>query len=143
MTYNQKVTSNVSAENIDLINCIYKAFHNKDTATLLSLLSHNINIIQCPQVPWGGAFQGIDEAQLFFETVNKYLDSHVAIELIINGGDRIAVIGRAHGTIKGTGGPFDVPIMHLWTFKDGLAGRLEIVLDVPVMQAALRRQQGA
>lgn len=87
----------------------------------------------------GGTFHGIDEAQLFFGSVNKYLDSHVAIELIINGGDRIAVIGRAHGTIKGTGGPFDVPIMHLWAFKDGLANRLEIVLDVSEMQAALRR----
>ena len=129
----------MSAENIDVINRIYEAFENRDTAALLSLLSHNINVIQCPQVPWGGVFQGIDEAQLFFGTVNKYLDSHVAIELTINGGDRIAVIGRAHGTIKGAGGHFDVPIVHLWTFKDGLANRLEIVLDVPVMQAALRR----
>ncbi len=32
---------------------------------------------------------------------------------------------------------FDVPIMHLWGFEDGLAVRLEIVLDVPTMQAAL------
>ena len=128
----------MSASNIDLINRIYIAFENRDTPSLFSLLSHNINVIQCPQVPWGGVFHGIDEAQLFFGTVNKYIDSHVAIELIINGGDRIAVIGRAHGTIKDTGGPFDVPIMHLWTFKGGLAGRLEIVLDVPVMQAALR-----
>jgi ketosteroid isomerase-like protein len=61
------------------------------------------------------------------------------IERIINGGDRVAVIGRAHGIIKDTGGPFDVPIMHLWAFNDGLAGHLEIVLDVLVMQAALRR----
>ncbi|HEX4170297.1 MAG TPA: nuclear transport factor 2 family protein [Bryobacteraceae bacterium] len=131
----------MSAENINLINRIYKSFENRDSPTLLGLLSHNINVIQCPQVPWGGVFQGIDEAQLFFGRVSKYLDSHVAIELIINGGDRIAVIGRAHGTIKGTGGPFDVPVMHLWTFKDGLASRLEIVLDVPLMQAALRREQ--
>jgi len=29
-------------------------------------------------------------------------------------------------------------IMHLWAFKDRLAVRLEIVLDVPTMQAALR-----
>ena len=27
--------------------------------------------------------------------------------------------------------------MHFWALKDGLAGRLEIVIDVPVMQAAL------
>jgi hypothetical protein len=27
--------------------------------------------------------------------------------------------------------------MHLWGFEDGLAVRLEIILDVPTMQAAL------
>ena len=129
----------MSSENIDSINRIYKAFESRDSRTFFSLLSHEIHVTQCPQVPWGGVFQGIDEAQLFFGKVNTYLDSHVAIEHIINGGDRIAVIGRAHGTIKASGGRFDVPIMHLWTFKDGLAGRLEIVLDVPVMQAALCR----
>jgi hypothetical protein len=61
----------------------------------------------------------------------------VAIERVIDGSDRIAVIGRGHGTIKSTGRGFDVPIMHLWGFQDGLAVRLEIVLDVPAMQAAL------
>ena len=134
-----RAEQNLSTKNIDLVNRIYKAFENRDTPTLFSLLSHEIQVTQCAEVPWGGVFQGIDEAQLFFGKVDIYLDSHVAIEHIINGGDRIAVIGRAHGAIKGTGGPFDVPIMHLWAFKDGLAGRLEIVLDIPIMQAALRR----
>ena len=129
---------NMSTENIDLVNRIYKAFENRDTPTFFSLLSHEIHVRQCSQVPWGGVFEGIDEAKVFFGKVNTYLDSHVAMERIINGGDRIAVIGRAHGTIKDTG-PFDVPIMHLWAFKDELAGRLEIVPDVPGMQAALRR----
>ena len=127
------------SNNIDSINRIYKAFENRDTSTFFGFLSYDIHVTQCPQVPGGGVFQGIDEAKRFFGTLNTYLDSHVAIELIIDGGDRIAVIGRAHGIVKGNGGPFDVPIMHLWAFKDGLAGRLEIVLDVPIMQAALRR----
>jgi ketosteroid isomerase-like protein len=69
--------------------------------------------------------------------LNTYLDDHVAIERVIDGGDRIAVIGRGSGTIKSTGRDFDVSIMHLWGFQDGLAVRLEIVLDVPAMQAAL------
>jgi ketosteroid isomerase-like protein len=86
----------------------------------------------------GRSLQGLDEAKLFFGKVHTYLDDHVAIEHILDGGDRIAVIGRGQGTIRGTGCPFDVPIMHLWAFKDGLAVRLEIVLDVPTMQTALQ-----
>jgi hypothetical protein len=62
----------------------------------------------------------------------------VSIERTVDGGDRIAVIGRGHGTIRDTGGSFDVSIMHLWAFKDQLAVRLEIVLDVPTIQAALQ-----
>lgn len=126
----------MSSVNVVTINRIYEAFENKDILTFFSLLSPEIHITQCPQVPWGGVFQGIELAKVFFGRVNTYLDDHVAIERIVDGGDRIAVIGRGRGIIRATRGFFDVPIMHLWAFKDGLAVRLEIVLDVPTMQAA-------
>ena len=61
----------------------------------------------------------------------------MTIERVIDGIDRIAVIGRTHGNIKSTGRDFEAPIMHLWGFRDGLAARLEIVIDVPTMRAAL------
>jgi uncharacterized protein len=130
---------NMSSENVAIINRIYEAFEDRDIPTVFSLLSPDIHVIQCPQVPWGGFFHGVEEAKVFFGKVNTYLDNHVAIERIIDGVDRIAVVGRTHGTIKGTGVPFDVPLMHLWAFKDELVSRLEIVLDVSIMQAALRQ----
>ena len=126
------------SENVVTINRIYEAFENRDIATFFSFLSPEIHVTQCRQIPWGGVFQGLEEAKIFFGKVDMYLDDHVAIEYIVDGGDRIAVIGRGQGTIRGTGCPFDVPIMHLWAFKNRLAVRLEIVLDVPTMQAALQ-----
>jgi ketosteroid isomerase-like protein len=127
----------MSARTLEIIKRIYEAFENRDMPTFLNLLSPAINVIQCPEVPWGGSFDGFQGVEVFFGKVNLYLDSHVVIERILNGGDRVAVIGRACGTVKATGGHFDVPIMHLWAFHAGLAVRLEIVLDVPLMQAAL------
>ena len=124
--------------NVAIINRIYEAFENRDISTLSSLLSPEIHVTQCPEVPWGGVFQGFEEAKMFFGKMNTYLDTHVSIERIVDGGDRIAIIGRTHGTIRDTGGPFDVPNIHLWAFKDQLAVRLEIVLDVPTIQAALQ-----
>ena len=62
----------------------------------------------------------------------------MAIERVIDGGKRIAVIGRTHSTIRGNGRRFDLPIMHLWKFQDGLAIRVEIVIEVQTMQAALK-----
>jgi hypothetical protein len=85
--------------------------------TFFSLLSPQIHITQCPQVPWGGVFQGIELAKVFFGKVKTYLDDHVATEGIVDGGDRIAVIGRGQGTIRATRDP------------------------VPTMQAALTRER--
>ena len=130
----------MSSENKTIIDRIYEAFETRNFPTFFNLLSPTIHITQCPEVPWGGVFHGLEEAKVFFGKVNTYLEDHVAIERVIDGSDRIAVIGRGHGTIKSTGRGFDVPIMHLWGFQDGLAVRLEIVLDVPTMQAALAPQ---
>jgi uncharacterized protein len=127
----------MSSENILMIDRIYEAFETRDFLTFFNLLSPTIHITQCPEVPWGGVFRGIEGAKVFFGRVSTYLEDHVAIERVVDGCDRIAVIGRAHGTIRGNGRLFDVPIMHLWKFQDGLAVRLEIVLDVPTMQTAL------
>jgi hypothetical protein len=103
----------MSSENINLIDRIYEAFETRDFLKFFKLLSPTIHITQCPEVPWGGVFHGLEEAKVFFVKVNTYLEDHVAIERVVDACDRIAVIGRAHGTIKGTGRGFDVPIMHL------------------------------
>ena len=127
----------MSPENTAAIDRIYAAFETREFLTLFSLLSPTIHITQCDGVPWGGVFHGLEKAKIFFDKVSAYLENHVAIERVIDGAARIAVVGRTHGIVKGNGRGFDVPIMHLWGFQDGLAVRLEIVLDVPTMQAAL------
>jgi ketosteroid isomerase-like protein len=125
------------SENTTAIDRIYEAFETREFPAFFNLLSPAIHITQCHEVPWGGVFRGLEEASVFFGKVNTYLENHVTIERVIDGSDRIAVIGRTHGIVRGTGRGFDVPIMHLWGFQDGLAVRLEIVIDVPTMQAAL------
>jgi hypothetical protein len=129
----------MSPENTTTIDRIYEAFETREFLTLFNLLSPTIHIIQCDGVPWGGVFHGLEKAKVFFHKVNAYLENHVAIERVIDGGGRIAVIGRTYGIIKGTDRRFDVPIMHLWEFQDRLAVRLEIVIDVPTMRAALEQ----
>ena len=129
--------SKMSSENKALINRIYEAFETKNLLALLNLLSPEVHIAQCPEVPWGGIFQGMEAARLFFGRVTTYLDNHVVIDRLIDGSDRIVAVGRTHGTVRSNGRTFDVPLIHLWEFRDGLAVRLEIVIDVPTMQAAL------
>lgn len=127
----------MSDKNTAILHRIYEAFESNDAATFFGFLSPEIDIIQSPQVPWGGTFHGLEEARRFFGKLAAYLDNHVTVERMINGGDRVAIIGRILGIVRITGKSFDVPIMHLWRFEDALAIRLEIVIDVPTMQAAL------
>jgi ketosteroid isomerase-like protein len=124
-------------KNLTVIERIYDAFEGRDFVALFKFLSPTVHIKQSPEVPWGGVFLGLEEAKGFFVKLGMYLDNHVAVERVIDGNNRIAVIGRVHGTVKGNGRSYDVPIMHLWEFRDGLAVRLEIVIDVPTMLAAL------
>jgi uncharacterized protein len=128
----------MSTENIAVISHIYEAFESRDFITFFNFLSPHVQVTQSSEVPWGGIFDGIEEAEIFFGKRSTYLDDHVTIDhLIIDGNNRIAVVGRGQGTIRETGRSFDVPMMHLWEFQYGLAVRLEIILDVPTMQAAL------
>ena len=84
----------MSSENVTLIDRIYGAFETRDILTFFNFLSPAIHITQCHEVPWGGVFHGLEEAKVFFGKVNAYLEDHVAIERVIDGIDRIAVIGR-------------------------------------------------
>src|SRR5271154_1624999 len=93
----------MSSENTTIIDRIYEAFETRNFLTFFNLLSPAIHITECPEVPWGGVFHGHEEAKILFGKVNTYLEDHVAIERVIDGSDRIAVIGRGHGTIKSTG----------------------------------------
>jgi ketosteroid isomerase-like protein len=127
----------MSSKNITLINRIYEAFETRDFIAFFSLLSPQVHIIQSPELPWGGDFEGLDDAKVFFGKVGAYLENHIAVDRLIDGGDRIAIIGRSHGTMKSTGRGFTAPIVHLWQFQDDLAVRLEIIVDVPTMLAEL------
>ena len=127
----------MSPETLAVVDRIYKTFETRDFATFFSLISPQISVTQCPDLPWGGVYQGVEAAKAFFGKLDSYLDNRVVVERIIGCSDRVAVIGRTLGTARNTGRAFDVSLMHLWEFQDGLAARLEIVLDGPTMLAAL------
>lgn len=127
------------SENVAAVNRLYELFRAKDLQAIFQLLSPDIRITQSIELPWGGTYVGTTEAQMLFEKLWVYIDNKPSVERIIDGGDRIAVIGCGHITVGRTGRTFEVPFMHLWDFKEGLAVRLEIVSEVAAMRTALGR----
>jgi ketosteroid isomerase-like protein len=47
------------------------------------------------------------------------------------------VIGRSRGRAKRTGQEFDVPIVHIWTLREGKAVRGQVHMDTARMVRAL------
>ena len=84
------------SENTTTIDRIYEAFETRDFITFFNLLSPAIHVTQCHEVPWGGVFHGHEEAKVFFGKVNTYLEDHVAIERVIDGGGALC---RGHGSV--------------------------------------------
>jgi hypothetical protein len=84
----------MSSENLTIINRLYEAFEDRHMATFSAFRLQKSMSYSAPEVSWGGTFNDFKGAEVIFERVNAHLDSHVTIERILNGIDRIAVIGR-------------------------------------------------
>jgi len=59
------------------------------------------------------------------------------VERLIDAGDRVVAIGRTVGKTKTTQLEFDVPVVHVWTFREGQIVRFEPYIENDTMLAAL------
>jgi uncharacterized protein len=122
---------------LEKIEELYKAQEKRDLRSIIMLMSQDVEIIQSNELPWGGHFTGHDGVKKFLGALAEHIDSQVQIERMIDAGDKIAVIGRTVGEAKKTKLEFDVPIVHIWTMREGQVVRFEPYIDNATMLAAL------
>jgi ketosteroid isomerase-like protein len=101
------------------------------------MVSPRFLIRHSPGLPWGGTFEGQNGTKVFLERMAESVTAHLSIEGILDSGDHIAVMGRTYGATRRARRRFDVPFVHLWEFEDGVAVRLDIVIDLPKFHGAL------
>jgi ketosteroid isomerase-like protein len=123
--------------NIELIQSVYDAYHRRDFAYVFARIAPDLEIIQTTELPWGGVHKGPDGAQKFFAKIAEHVDALPTPELFIPAGDDVAVVGRLRGTAKKTGSFIDIPIVHVWTIRDGKFARFQAWIDTPAMREAL------
>ncbi|MBV8710099.1 MAG: nuclear transport factor 2 family protein [Acidobacteriaceae bacterium] len=116
-------------QNVKLISEVYDVLKRKDQATLAALSRVDIQVHQSEELPWGGAYEGLDQAMAFFGRVTSYIDSAVSVEGILDAGDHVVVIGHSAGTVKATGKTFSVPLVHVWKLQEGKIASLAVFLD--------------
>jgi ketosteroid isomerase-like protein len=127
----------MSRENVEIVERLYDAFQRRDVPEILSRLAPEVEISQSADLPWGGAFKGVDQFVLFFRNLTQHIHSNLVFERFLDSGNHVAAIGRTQGTVVATGQPFDVPIVHLWHFRDGKVLSFQPYIDNPTMQQAL------
>ncbi len=122
---------------IEKVEEIYSAYQRRDFKSVLMLMAKDVEIMQSAELPWGGLYLGQDGVRRFLNLVAEHLESRILIERLIDAGDHVVTVGRTLGKARKTQLEFDVPLVHVWTFHDGLVTRFEGYIDNPTMLAVL------
>ena len=122
---------------LDVVQAIYSAMAGRDIERLFTLVDPECVITQDPALPWGGRHVGHDGFAEFALTLTGTIDSAVTTEAMFLADDEVIQVGRTRGTVRANGAAFDVPEVHRWVIRNGLATSAHFAIDTPAMLAAL------
>ena len=123
---------------VERIQELYRAFEKRDVLSVAQLMSPEVEIRQSEELPWGGEYKGHGGLQKFAKKLLDHVDSRVIIEQYIDAGQSVVAIGHTVGKTHSNHVEFDVPVVHVWTLKEGRVVRFEPYIDNATMLAALR-----
>ena len=127
----------MSSDAVSIVRSLYDAYASRDLSAVTSIVAADARIMQTKELPWGGVFEGHAGLQRFLGLLLGTIDSRVSIEQIFCAGDRVIVTGRTAGTVRANGAPFDVPVAHVFTLREGKIAAVDYYIDTPAMRAAL------
>jgi ketosteroid isomerase-like protein len=125
------------ADNVALIRHGYEMFAARDIPGVLELFDRAITWYSPDTVRYGGRYEGPQEVGSFFATLGEnYSELRVEPDTFIDGGATVVACGRHRGTSR-AGVDFEVPFVHVWTFRDGKVTSFTEYFDTARMNAAL------
>ena len=122
---------------VETIKELYAAFEQRDEKRIVPLFSPEIEIVQSAELPWGGHYLGHTGLAEFLKKLLGHVDSRVVIEKFIDAGEHVVAVGQTIGTTRATKIEFDVPVVHVWTVREGRIVRFQPFIDNATMLAAL------
>lgn len=113
----------MSADNVAVIKGLYDAFGVGDVPGVLGRMSPDIVWNEAENFPYSdhNPYHGpvaIAEG-VFARCIGEWDGFAVAMEDLIDGGDRVVALGRYRGSAKTTGRSMNPQAVHVWTLKDG------------------------
>lgn len=131
-------TPNVAvAGNADLARAGYAAFAAGDIPGVLAMMADDLVWSTPDSISFGGTYRGPGGAGEFFTKLSQHLaELRVEPERFVEAGDTVLVQGRHRGRTV-SGNSFDVPWMHLWSYRDGKVVSFTELTDTAVIAQAL------
>ena len=128
----------MSQEDVAVVQSAYEAFRRGDVQAIFALLHPEIELYQSEWVPWGGKYKGHEEAGYFFSNLTETIESRVDPDQFIDDEEgHVVAVGHTRGSVRTTRREFEVPIVHVWTIREGKALKFEAYIATFQMRVAL------
>ena len=113
----------MSGENVSIIKNLYEAFGVGNVAGVLGVMSPDIVWNEAENFPYAdnNPYHGPEAvaAGVFARCIGEWDGFAVAMNDLIDGGERVVALGRYSGSFKETGRSMNPRAVHVWTLKDG------------------------
>jgi uncharacterized protein len=128
----------MSQEDIAVVQSAYEVLRRGDVQAIFALLDPEIELYQSEWVPWGGKYKGHEEVGYFFSNLTQTIESRVDPDQFIDDEEgHVVAVGYTRGSVRATRREFEVPIVHVWTIREGKAVKFEAYIDTFQMRVAL------
>lgn len=128
----------MSQKNIAVVRSAYDAFSSGNVQSIFDLLHPEIEIYQSEGLPWGGRYKGHQEIGSYLKKVTETIESKVEPDRFIDDeAGHVVAVGHTRGRVRATGREFEVPVVHVWTIREGKAVKFEAYIDTAEMRVAL------
>jgi ketosteroid isomerase-like protein len=116
----------------DVVRGMYEAFARADIPAILSALDEQIDWRAPENLPHGGHFSGRDEVGRFFQGIGEHWETlSVEVEDVLSSGERVVVLARAEGKLRGSGEETGYSAAHAWTLRGGTPVSFHETVDAP------------
>jgi len=119
------------SRNMAAVQVAYQAFVDGDLDRFVESLAPGFVSQQSAAVPWRGVYRGHDGVRQLFEKVAEHAEATYEPAELIEGDDRVVVVGNARITPRSTGEATAVRELHVWHVADGRLLGLEVFLNAP------------
>lgn len=122
---------------MDVVRRIHQAVERGESPRALGVFDDGVEYVNPPDAVEPGVLRGVDAFERAFATIDETFGGvRIAVEQLIDAGDRVLVLARLSGRGRTSGVGIDIPQGYVWTIRDGRVVRFQWFNDLELARAA-------